>query len=1202
MTPNALWRIVAYDLARHIPVVRQHLVTALTADDTLPATSNVDELFRQLIHLPLMATEQTQETVAIVVVDALDECGGLDGWKSDHRTGLIRTLKYWSSLPGRFKLVVTSRAEHDIEQLFSTTLHQPLEILAGQKVDSESTEDVRAFLKHELLQIVGRYHSLPSGWPGEETIDKLTEQTAGLFIWIKTFIALLKGGEPQRTLRQLLRRGAGGITSLYAWVLHAHFPNPSDEDVDDFQLVLGAIIFTKSPLDITSLTSLLAMDSSAMEYICNGLYSVLDSTKVVRIHHQSFVDFLVNPEECPEPFCISRQRANQSLAKACFRSMNRSLRFNICDLGSSYIRNRDVPNFDVRVRDCIPSDLAYASCYWADHLVGTGSESETYTEAKYFMNHQFLFWLEILSLLKRVDIGSSMLRSLASWIREFDQDDSLAVDMQRFISAFANVVSQSVPHIYLSALPFAPQGLGVSSTYLSRYPQTLRIRQGGLQSWPAIQHILSGHTKLVESTSFSPDGKRIASGSADCTIRVWDAETGAMIIGPLLGHNDSVKSISFSPDSKHLVSGSRDNSLRVWDVETGEMVMGPLQGHSVCISSVSFSPDGTRIVSSSGDGTVRIWNARTGDEATKPLRGHTGWVKSVSFSPDGRRIVSGSEDYTVRVWDVETGKTVIGPLRKNTNWARSVSFSPDGKRIISCSEEATVRIWDTETDKEMTRPLKERSRLTSPASFSPDGRHIAASSVTDNAIRVWDVQTGEMIMKPLEGHTQWVNSVSFSPDGRRIVSGSDDKTIRVWDAGIGEMVIGPLEGHNGGVQSIASSPDGGRIVSCSYDQTIRIWNAYTGEMVMEPLQGHDLLRSVSFSPDGKRIVSGSSDGEIRIWDAEVGETVIGPLRGHASYVLSVSFSPDGARIVAGSSDSIIRVWDADTGEMVTDRLKGHTDIVSSVSFSPDGKRIVSGSRDNSIRLWNAEDDEKVFGPLQLHAAWVNSVSFSPDGKLIVSGSNDWTIRVWDAETGEAVNGPMIGHSKYVESVAFSPDSRWIVSGSSDNTIRVWDAKMGTTVMGPLKGHTGHVSSVSFLPDGSRIISGSADNTIRIWDIDTGEKVMGLPDRHNDSVEPRLSSGASAQIVSGSRDPSDQLWNTKMGPSATHVFSTFHESSWTEDGWILGSNSELLFWVPPEIRPNLCPTRNTLVLGGNPTHLNLEHFVHGNAWIRCKDRA
>ena len=112
------------------------------------------------------------------------------------------------------------------------------------------------------------------------------------------------------------------------------------------------------------------------------------------------------------------------------------------------------------------------------------------------------------------------------------------------------------------------------------YPRTLKIQAGGLSSWPAMQNILSGHSDSVMSVAFSPDGRRIVSGSGDKTIRVWDAETGEEVVGPLKGHSDWVMSVAFSPDGRRIVSGSDDKTIRVWDAETGEEVMGPLKGHS----------------------------------------------------------------------------------------------------------------------------------------------------------------------------------------------------------------------------------------------------------------------------------------------------------------------------------------------------------------------------------------------------------------------------------------------------------------------------------------------------------------------------------------------------------------------------------------------------------------------------------------------
>ncbi|MBT7256021.1 MAG: protein kinase, partial [Planctomycetaceae bacterium] len=167
---------------------------------------------------------------------------------------------------------------------------------------------------------------------------------------------------------------------------------------------------------------------------------------------------------------------------------------------------------------------------------------------------------------------------------------------------------------------------------------------------------LKGHPAFVFGASFSPDGKRIVSGSNDKTIKIWDAETGQETL-TLKGHTSIVKSVSFSPGGKRIVSGSYDKTIKIWDAETGQETL-TLKGHTSVVNSVSFSPDGKRIVSGSGDRTIKIWDAETGQE-TLTLKGHRIDVNSVSFSPDGNRIVSGSFDNTIKIWDARPIKVDV---------------------------------------------------------------------------------------------------------------------------------------------------------------------------------------------------------------------------------------------------------------------------------------------------------------------------------------------------------------------------------------------------------------------------------------------------------------------------------------------------------------------------------------------------------------
>ena len=191
--------------------------------------------------------------------------------------------------------------------------------------------------------------------------------------------------------------------------------------------------------------------------------------------------------------------------------------------------------------------------------------------------------------------------------------------------------------------------------------------------------------------AFSPDGTRMAIAQVGST-RSRNIQTGKEV--SLSGHTGTVCFVAFSPDGKRIVSASGDNTIRIWNAGTGEMVLGPLEGHTKAVLSAVFSLDGRRIVSASTDDTIRIWNSDTGEMVLGPLEGHTNGVYSAVFSSDGRLIVSASSDDTIRVWDSQSGNMVLGPLEGKADLA---VFSADARHIVSCSEDETVLICDCDT-------------------------------------------------------------------------------------------------------------------------------------------------------------------------------------------------------------------------------------------------------------------------------------------------------------------------------------------------------------------------------------------------------------------------------------------------------------------------------------------------------------------------
>ena len=272
------------------------------------------------------------------------------------------------------------------------------------------------------------------------------------------------------------------------------------------------------------------------------------------------------------------------------------------------------------------------------------------------------------------------------------------------------------------------------------------------------------------SANYSPDGRRIVTGSKDMIVRVWDATTGEEL-QRYEGHTDILSSAVFSPDSQQILTSSYDNTARVWDVASGAEVLR-LEGHENWLAIADYSPDGSLIVTGSADETARVWDATSGKELLR-LAGYNWTVNAVAFTPDGQRIVTGSlgSKEVTRVWDVETGQELLTiPID-----SESLSVSPDGSRVATVNR-FSGQVWDLASG-EMLVEFTECSGLTSVA-YSPDGRLIAGGSGL-NAVCVWDAETGELLLK-LSGHSDRVGSVAFSPDGRALVSAGWDNTVRVW--------------------------------------------------------------------------------------------------------------------------------------------------------------------------------------------------------------------------------------------------------------------------------------------------------------------------------------------------------------------------------------------------------------------------------------
>ncbi|MFO0807749.1 MAG: WD40 repeat domain-containing protein [Gemmataceae bacterium] len=604
------------------------------------------------------------------------------------------------------------------------------------------------------------------------------------------------------------------------------------------------------------------------------------------------------------------------------------------------------------------------------------------------------------------------------------------------------------------------------------------------------------HTSPVAAVAFSPDGKRLASGSnyggIDPAVKVWDADTGA----ELWSARYESTGVAWFTDGTRVASAGRDGTVKAWELATGSEVFS---SHTPggWAHGVAVSPDGKRLASIHGNRrTVRLWDAATGAlvRDLEPGAGKElpfGELAAVAFHPDGKSVAAGVPGAGLVFWDVATGKqgrTIPGVYTAH-GWLeyRSITFAGRDARVVVCQPDG-LGLFDPATGEQVkhtrgTRAEDPTRMSISSVAQSADGSTLAL--VRNHELKLWDLDAdrevrsfGAMVAGPF----------ALSPDGKRLAR-AVGYSIALWETATGRRLPADRE-IDGDVGVIGFGPTGEAYIR--HATGVRVWDVgpagrRRGERTRVP-DG----QVVALSPDGRTAVQGGYwyQGRPRLTDMATGNEKVRLDTTENEGVLHAAFHPDGRHLVAvDTGGRTLSLWDVTTGRRVR-KFEGHEDPVDAIAIAPDGKRMVtSGSPrayirtpfkgyvgDPGMRVWDIDTGAQ----LPSIPGRAGTLAYSPDGTLLAAGDGNGTARLIDAATGKVareLTGPRLGP----ERMAFTPDGRTLVAVGREKAVRLWDVATGGERR-VFAGHAGEVYGLAVAPDGRRVMTSGGDGLVYVWDV------------------------------------------------------------------------------------------------------------------------
>jgi WD40 repeat protein len=724
------------------------------------------------------------------------------------------------------------------------------------------------------------------------------------------------------------------------------------------------------------------------------------------------------------------------------------------------------------------------------------------------------------------------------------------------------------------------------------------------------------HSGAVISVSYSPDGLRLASASADNTVKVWDLGNGRELV-TYRGHADQpddpsknanvlkIGGVAFHPKDK-MIASVGGNQVHLWDPDTGKLikVLATIEKTDKPLKCLAFSPDGKSLAVGDEVGVLRVFEVGTGKNTFSGAN-RNARIERVAFSPNGKLIGVADSNGNAAVYapGVGNGMPMSTGVLDQTGECLGIAFTADSGAIFTCGQDSKAKLFagpkpDGTSAGNTATKLHEFIGHTGSVNdlAVPADAKILVTGGEDRTVRVWDATSGKQL-RSFQVHMSHVRAVAVRRDGRQIASASDDGAIRLWDLSTSDDHRALTDAKEP-IWTVAVSPDGKRAAAAGADKVIRVYDPETGRLEATLTGSNSAVTTLAFFPDSNRLASAGGDRIVRIWDVAA-KKPIQEMTGHELPVLGIAVSADGKLVVSGAADGTARGWDPDTGKALW-TWSGKSKAICGVAIRAGRKNAALATADGSLVVLDiSSNNPKEISSTTAHVAGVAAVCYSPDGTKLASAGGDGAVRIWTiSETGQPVPlakfdgqakpGTASGFSP-LSAASFSADGRFVASAGADAVVRVWDIQTQAEVRG-LRGHTDWATCVAFGPDGRILVSGGADKVVRIFELSPQEGAGGAG--HLLAVNAVAVSPDGKWVATASLDHTVKIWELANGRElATLIFSSGEEpyaiSFLGNSNVVMGSGvtstgtGRLHFWQtqPPKLLTSLTVGEVYSVLGG-----------------------